>query len=263
MALPQDTRIASSVDVASHPPVEPQTAITTDPVISGPIEPAAELPDIAVPPALSGSALACLIFALANIAIPLVMSVPSVIVGLVAIAQISRRPARLRGKWLAVSGLALSVGVDVIYLAAILLVGGAYFAGVGPFGVNGGGPLVVGVPTKATLHPRDMPRGIRRATHQYTVSLEKNKSYIIDMTADLGAPHDPLIVLFDPQGKLVAENDDAMLGPNPLDAQVRFKAAQSGVYTIHATHVLPVAQGGMPYTISVKLDEGAGAKKGG
>ena len=252
-----ETGFARPEDLLPHASAPSPTDITAD----DPWETPPPLPALRKRAALSGNALASAIFALANIVLPFAMSVPSIVLGIIALTQISRRPGQLRGKGLAVTGIGLSVSVDCLYLALIVFLAGAYHVGFWPFGPSGG-PITVGVEVQATLRPNGPLNarfgGGQKPTHEYSVTLEKGKKYVIDMKAVRGANNgfdDPFLRLFDPAGKKVAENDDALIPPNLLDAQIRYQAAQTGVHTIHATHFLNVPPDGMVYRLKVSEEK--------
>jgi DNA-directed RNA polymerase subunit RPC12/RpoP len=130
--------------------------------------------------------------------------------------------------------------------------GSAYFVGFWPFG--GGGGVGVGGGGAVILEKKGT---IAKAGEKqdYTVKLEKDKSYVIDMKAP--GTQDSFLRLFDPAGKEVASNDDAGNMPNPLDAQIKHRATQSGDYKIQATNG-PIFPPGstISYTLTVKLDTG-------
>jgi predicted Zn finger-like uncharacterized protein len=152
------------------------------------------------------------------------------------------------------------VGAVVVLLGCCVCVPGGYFGaafGLGwwPFsGGSAGGAITVGGEKKGTLRSKT-------DKHEYTVKLEKDKGYVIDMKSP--ANQDPLLKLFDPSGKEVATNDDIGLPPNPLDAQIKYKATQAGDYKIQAA-VGPLFSptGSLSYTLTVKEDAGVG-KDGG
>ena len=136
--------------------------------------------------------------------------------------------------------------------------GGAWYMGwipgVGGGGGDTGGTIAVGGEKKGTIRKQG-------EKHDYSVKLEKDKSYVIDMKAPSG---DSLLRLFDPSGKEVALNDDAGIPPNGLDAQIKHKATQAGDYKIQATNgpiFLPGTS--IAYTLTVKLDSGGDGKKDG
>jgi predicted Zn finger-like uncharacterized protein len=78
-----------------------------------------------VTPATSGKALTCLILSLANcLCLPFVLSLPSIIFGILAIVDVSRRPARVKGKGLAITGIVLSIlgNIGMAILIVVVLV---------------------------------------------------------------------------------------------------------------------------------------------
>jgi predicted Zn finger-like uncharacterized protein len=119
---------------------------------------------------------------------------------------------------------------------------------------GGGGTIAVGGEKKGSIRKKD-------EKHEYKVTFEKDKTYVIDMKAP--PPGDSLLRLFDPSGKEVASNDDAAFGT--LDAQIRYKATQAGDFKIQATHgpLFPPGAPAISYTLSVKLDSGDGGGKDG
>jgi predicted Zn finger-like uncharacterized protein len=75
-----------------------------------------------VTPATSGKALTCLILSIANcLCLPFVLSLPSIIFGILAIVDVSRHPARVKGKGLAITGIVLSI-VGNIGMAILIVV---------------------------------------------------------------------------------------------------------------------------------------------
>lgn len=82
-------------------------------------------------PKMSGKALASLLLSLGNFCVPFILSVPGVIVGILAITDINRRKGKLTGMWMAISGIVLSIVGDIA-LAVLgvvsFLVGGTIFA---------------------------------------------------------------------------------------------------------------------------------------
>ncbi len=66
----------------------------------------------------------------------------------------------------------------------------------------------------------------------YRVKLEAGTTYVFDMISPNGKALDPYLLLRDPAGKLLAEDDDS--GGNQ-NARITFRAAQGGVHRIQAT----------------------------
>lgn len=87
---------------------------------------------------------------------------------------------------------------------------------------------------------------INRAHHKpYKVKLEAGRFYVIDMV-EKGKGIDPYLYLEDPDGKVVAADDDGGGFPN---ARIVFKAPRSGEYRVIAT-ALGNAMG--PYLLTVR-----------
>jgi hypothetical protein len=83
--------------------------------------PNTERDDAAVSPATSGKALASLLLSIGNcLCLPFILSLPSLILGILAFVDISRRPEQLKGKGLALTGILLSIFGNLAY--AVLLV---------------------------------------------------------------------------------------------------------------------------------------------
>lgn len=75
-----------------------------------------------VTPATSGKALTCLILSLANcLCLPFVLSLPSIIFGILAIVDVNRHPSRLKGKGMAITGIILSI-LGNIFLVVVIVV---------------------------------------------------------------------------------------------------------------------------------------------
>ena len=159
------------------------------------------------------------------------------------------------GKILAIVGGVLLLGCCCCVLPGT---GGlAYYMDWIPGLGGGGGTIAVGGEKKGTIRKKD-------EKHDYKVTLEKDKSYVIDMKAP--PPADSLLKLFDPSGKEVKTGTGVLGGANPLDAQLKYTATQSGDYKIQATHgpfFTPPATPAISYTLTVKLDSGDGGGKDG
>jgi len=162
------------------------------------------------------------------------------------------------GKILAIVGGVLLLGCCCCVLPGT---GGlAYYMDWIPGLGGGGGTIAVGGEKKGTIRKKD-------EKHDYKVTFEKDKSYVIDMKAPVAPGADPYLRLFDPSGKEVASDDDIGFGsPNPLDAQIKYKVTQAGEYKIQATSgkaFLPPVTPSFSYTLTVKLDSGDGGGKDG
>jgi hypothetical protein len=83
----------------------------------------------------------------------------------------------------------------------------------------------------------------------YKIRLEKDKEYVIDMTST-NAKVDPLLILKDAKGKVLAEDDDGGGFPN---ARIQFTAPATELYFIHATSFMQAADG--EYALKVREKE--------
>jgi predicted Zn finger-like uncharacterized protein len=180
------------------------------------------------------------------------------------------------GKMLAIIGGVLLLGCCCCVMPGT---GGlAYFMGWIPGVGASATPLALGTEKKDKIISSDskvdfgLAEGGKKNAKLYTVKLESGKKYVIDMKADvrppkldkidpkdfLKVPHDPFLRLLDPSGKKVAENDDVPPDPKKpepnLDSQIRYSATTTGDFTIQATYKMALPDGGMGYTISVKLE---------
>ncbi len=79
----------------------------------------------------------------------------------------------------------------------------------------------------------------------HELKMQAGKTYVIDMTSK---PLDSYVKLYDPAGKLVAENDD--IAPNILDARISFTPKSTGVYRITATSFEQRGRGA--YTLTIR-----------
>jgi hypothetical protein len=81
----------------------------------------------------------------------------------------------------------------------------------------------------------------------YNVRLVAGKTYVIDMISPNQQALDPYLMLFDPAGKKIAEDDD---GGDGLNARIIHRAAASGTYRIVCTSFENAGAG--PYTFMVR-----------
>jgi hypothetical protein len=81
----------------------------------------------------------------------------------------------------------------------------------------------------------------------YNVKLVAGKTYVIDMISPNQKALDPYLVLFDPSGKKIAEDDD---GGDGLNARIIYRAENTGTYRIVCTSF--ERSGAGPYTFSVR-----------
>lgn len=70
-----------------------------------------------------------------------------------------------------------------------------------------------------------------RMDHTWTFTGEAGDAVIIDLSA-VGDVFDPQLILFDPEGTAVAENDDVDLSQNNRSSHIEFTLTESGTYTI-------------------------------
>jgi predicted Zn finger-like uncharacterized protein len=102
-----------------------------------------------------------------------------------------------------------------------------------------------------TLTTKDPAVANGKPAKVYKVKLEAGKEYVIDMKASgKGFGHDPYLILLDPQNKEAAKDDDSGGG---LDAQIVYRPAAAGEYTIQATVLGGVPAEGLPFRVTVKL----------
>jgi hypothetical protein len=85
----------------------------------------------------------------------------------------------------------------------------------------------------------------RQHEHVHDIKLEASKTYVIDMKSK---KLDSYLKLYDPAGKLVAENDD--IAPNNLDSRIVFTPKEAGVYRIIATSFEQRGRGA--YTLTIR-----------
>jgi Bacterial pre-peptidase C-terminal domain len=77
------------------------------------------------------------------------------------------------------------------------------------------------------------------------MKLKPGKTYVIDMKS---TALDSYLKLYDPAGKLLAENDD--IAPNSLDSRIIFTPKEAGVYRITATSFEQRGRGA--YTLTIR-----------
>ncbi len=86
----------------------------------------------------------------------------------------------------------------------------------------------------------------------YVVRLEAGNRYVIELrTTKKGIGYDPYLVVLDPQGKPVAQDDD---GGGGLNARIVYRPNAAGDYRIVATCLASVPPGGMPLHLTVKRE---------
>lgn len=74
-------------------------------------------------PATSGKAIAALLLSIANcLCLPFILTLPSLILGVLALMDISRQKGRLTGKGMAITGIALTVAGNLVYVALVVVV---------------------------------------------------------------------------------------------------------------------------------------------
>jgi hypothetical protein len=81
----------------------------------------------------------------------------------------------------------------------------------------------------------------------YNVKLVAGKTYVIDMISPNQKALDPYLMLFDPTGKKIAEDDD---GGDGLNARIIYRAEATGYYRIVCSSFERAGAG--PYTFSVR-----------
>jgi hypothetical protein len=124
----------------------------------------------------SGKALWCLLFSIGNfLCLPFILSLPSVILGILAIVDINRR--RLRGMGMAVTGIVLSVAGDIIY--AVLLVVA----------------VIVGIPVLALLAPLLIMLGMRNDLQKQLPQAADNVPQVQAMQPAVKDPEDARVYL--------------------------------------------------------------------
>jgi hypothetical protein len=122
---------------------------------------------------------------------------------------------------------------------------------------NKGGGVVASGPTildkRETLTQQDPKVAQGKPAKVYKVKLEAGKEYVIDMKSAPGKAamlkHDPYLILLDPQGKQVGQDDDS--GGN-FDAQIVHRPATAGEYTIQATYNGGMPPEGLAFILTVK-----------
>ena len=73
----------------------------------------------------------------------------------------------------------------------------------------------------------------------FEIDMEAGKTYVIEMRAPAKSDIDPFLRLEDPNGKQVAEDDDSGGGLKGLDAQIVYRATETGKHKIIATTHMP------------------------
>lgn len=94
--------------------------------------------------------------------------------------------------------------------------------------------------------------------HAVPIDLTQGKTYIIDLKQAPGQFFDPYLILEDPAGAIIAEDDDSGKIPgSPLDAQIRIQATQSGQHRIIVTAFDSIQDGGSYVLRVTELENGA------
>ena len=121
------------------------------------------------------------------------------------------------------------------------------------------------VDTMAVMAVGDLFQGTLdgRGDHDWVkVELEAGKTYVITLTGDRDDPattdkdesaEDPVLMLLDSKGGMIAMNDDMGPGTNALDSRLQFKIDESGTYYISASSYTgnPTVDNSGHYTIRV------------
>jgi hypothetical protein len=89
--------------------------------------------------------------------------------------------------------------------------------------------------------------GNKAPNFAYNVKFVAGKTYVIDMVSPDQKALDPYLLLFDPSGKKVAEDDD---GGEGLNARIVHRAEASGLYRIVCSSFEKSGAG--PYTLAVR-----------
>lgn len=93
--------------------------------------------------------------------------------------------------------------------------------------------------------------------HVEPINLTQGKWYIIDLKQAPGQFFDPYLVLEDPSGAIIDEDDDSGQAPgSPLDAQIRLQATQTGQHRIIVSAFEPVENGGTYLLRVTELENG-------
>jgi S1-C subfamily serine protease len=92
--------------------------------------------------------------------------------------------------------------------------------------------------------------GCRAKTHPF--KFEAGKTYVIDMKQPPGSNLDPFLRLLDPAGRQIAFDDDSGGGIEAHDAQIIFRAPQSGDYRTIATTFGRMQTGAYILTITLR-----------
>ena len=83
----------------------------------------------------------------------------------------------------------------------------------------------------------------------YNVKLAAGKTYVIDMISPNQKALDPYLILLNPSGKKVAEDDD---GGDGLNARITYRVAVSGTYRIVCTSFERTGAGTFTLTVREK-----------
>jgi hypothetical protein len=110
-----------------------------------------------IPPRTSGLAIASFVLGLVGLACGLT-ALPGLILGIVALVTIRRRPSELTGRGLAIAGIATSAFFLLVYIAATVGYAVLISRGVFPFMRRFGGEMRTGIAESAM---REVARGIR------------------------------------------------------------------------------------------------------
>ncbi len=118
-------------------------------------------------------------------------------------------------------------------------------------GGSQGGPLTTGQPRQDALGTGDATAG-DMWVDQYTIDLTQGQMLDVVMRSDV---FDTLLRVTDPNGAMVAENDDDPSGAYGTYAHVSFRAPSAGTYRVLATSYGPQMSGA--YTIEPTTRSGA------
>jgi len=98
------------------------------------------------------------------------------------------------------------------------------------------------------LNPNDPPRE-NKPHKAFTVQLEQGKTYVITLRSN---EMDSYLYVYDPQGALIAQDDDSGGGVTGLDSRVHITANRAGNYVIACTALFDVPPQGANFTINVR-----------
>ena len=99
--------------------------------------------------------------------------------------------------------------------------------------------------TQARLQPNDPQREFK-PDKPFTVKLDQGKTYVISLSS---GEMDSYLFLYDPQGRMVAQDDDS---GGMLNSRIHFTPNQAGNYTVSCTVLNQVPPGGAAFNVSVR-----------